>query len=120
MKPFLYITMAFLTATSAYWTYRESYQTRVVMKQYREIQREIEFTQSRLNVLRTEWAYLNRPDRLRELAHANFDRLDLQQLRAKRFGRIEEIAFPDDELLVARDSAEHPQRLALDLTRDTP
>ncbi|MGR3742886.1 MAG: cell division protein FtsL [Pseudooceanicola nanhaiensis] len=85
----------------AFWAYRENYATQQVLKETRSLQSRIGASQARLNVLRAEWAYLNRPDRLLDLAEINFDRLRLLPLRPDQFGRVDEIAFPPVELPIS-------------------
>ncbi len=103
MKSVLYIVAAIVLSGLVYWAYGESYKTQVALEQRDEVQRKIGITQARLSVLRAEWAYLNRPDRLRELAQHNFEKLALQPLRPNQFGRIEEVAFPpQDQFIVTR------------------
>ena len=64
------------------------------MREVRTLHRQIGLSHERLNVLQAEWAYLNRPDRLRDLAELNFDRLGLLPLMPDGFGRIEQIDYP--------------------------
>ncbi|QBF31240.1 cell division protein FtsL [Thalassococcus sp. S3] len=99
MRPLLYILTALAVIGLAFWAYRENYATQQTLAETKRLQREIGQTQQRLTVLRAEWAYLNRPDRLRELANINFDRLGLLPLSAEQFGRVDEVAFPPADLL---------------------
>ena len=50
-------------------------------------------------MLKAEWAYLNRPQRLIELVDLNFGRLQLMPLRASNFLEIGEINFLHDSNL---------------------
>lgn len=98
MKTLLYIATAISVFCLAFWAYQENYATQQVLKDTRKLQRQIGAAQARLSVLRAEWAYLNRPDRLRELAELNYDRLGLLPLRPDQFGQVDEIAFPEQEI----------------------
>lgn len=97
MKTLLYIVTSLAVLGLAFWAYRENYTTQQALKETRSLQRQIGAQQARLSVLRAEWAYLNRPQRLRELAELNFDRLSLLPLRPEQFGRVDEVAYPRDE-----------------------
>lgn len=99
MRGLLYVLTALGVFGLAFWAYRENYATQQALSQTRDLQRDIGLAQARLSVLRAEWAYLNRPDRLRELADINFDRLGLLALRPDQFGRVDEISFPPAPLL---------------------
>jgi hypothetical protein len=94
MKQMIFVVTALAVFGLAFWAYRENYATRQVLKQTQALQLDIGASQARLAMLRAEWAYLNRPERLRDLAVINFDRLELLPLRPEQFGRVDEVAFP--------------------------
>jgi len=60
------------------------------------LQKEIGIARASLSILKAEWAYLNRPDRLTELVDLNFGRLQLTPLRASNFSDVDEINFLND------------------------
>lgn len=99
MKNLLYVLTAVMVFGLAFWAYRENYATQRVLNQTQTLQHEIGRAQERMSVLRAEWAYLNRPDRLLELSEINFTRLGLLPLRADQFGRVDEVSYPPDPLL---------------------
>ncbi len=99
MRNLFYVLTALAVMGLAFWAYGESYRTRAVVKEVSELQRKISRNREALNVLRAEWAYLNRPDRLRELADLNFDRLGLLPLSADQFAPIDRVLFPSETLL---------------------
>jgi len=94
MKSLIYVLSALAVFGLAFWAYRENYATQQALKETQSLQRQIGAAQERLSVLRAEWAYLNRPDRILELAEINFDRLGLLPLRPDQFGRIDEVSYP--------------------------
>ena len=96
MRSFIYsITFASLVGL-AFWAYQENIKTKNVLAHTEKLQKEIGIIRARLSILRAEWAYLNRPDRLTELVDLNFSRLLLVPLRASNFLEVDEINFLND------------------------
>ncbi|MEP1520285.1 MULTISPECIES: cell division protein FtsL [Ascidiaceihabitans] len=102
MRTVLYILTVLGVVGLAFWAYRENYATQQSLAETDQLRKEIRASHARLAVLRAEWAYLNRPDRLRELADINFDSLGLLPITPDQFGMIDQVSYPvveDDETL---------------------
>ena len=74
------------------------YATQAALREVRGLQGEIAGLREALSVQRAEWAYLNRPDRLRELVGLNFDSLMLMPMEPGQFGSVAQVAFPVPEV----------------------
>ena len=99
MRGLLYVLTALAVMGLAFWAYQENYKTQSAIADVRDLHRDIGAAHERLSVLNAEWAYLNRPDRLADLADLNFDRLGLLPLMPDGFGRVDQIAYPQAPLL---------------------
>ncbi|MBS9716887.1 cell division protein FtsL [Pseudohalocynthiibacter aestuariivivens] len=104
MRSFFYILSAMAVMGLAYWAYQENYKTQQAVREVKRLHRQIGREREALAVLNAEWAYLNRPDRLRELAEINFDRLGLLPFMPDQFGRVDQIAFPVENLVSLSNS----------------
>lgn len=94
MKSIVYLTCVLVVMGLAFWAYRENYRTQAAMSEMSDVQREIAGLREELGVLRAEWAYLNRPTRLRELVDLNFDRLQLVPLEPDHFVDLDNVDYP--------------------------
>lgn len=99
MKSLFYVFTTCLVMGLAYWAYHENYQTQAAIKDSARLKSEIGRLRETLAILEAEWAYLNRPDRLAELAEINFDSLGLLPLMPEQFGTIDEVSFPPPPFL---------------------
>lgn len=78
----------------AIWAYDQGNKTQQAQSDLRELRREISALQEALSVQRAEWAYLNRPERLRGLVEMNIERLQLIAISGAQFARFSEIPYP--------------------------
>jgi hypothetical protein len=106
MKSVIYVLTALGVIGLAFWAYRENYATQAVLNQTDRLHSEIRTSHARLAVLRAEWAFLNRPDRLRDLAELNFERLQLLPLHPDQFGQVDEVQYPVAPLLPITESVD--------------
>ena len=91
MRAGLVLALAAPVMGSALWAYGENYRTQSAAREVARIERAIEERRDALAVLDAEWAYLNRPERLRDLARLNDERLRLVPLAAEAFARLDQI-----------------------------
>ena len=94
MRPLLYALSFLAVMALGFWAYRENYTTQDALGEVSQLQNEIADLRDSLTVQRAEWAYLNRPERLRALVDLNVARLGLVPLTGQQFGQIDEIAYP--------------------------
>lgn len=90
----------------AFWAYKENYRTKASIDQMSAVRNDIAMLRESLGVLRAEWAYLNRPDRLQELVNLNFDRLGLVPFESAQFATVAQVARPAPKVEPAEPAVE--------------
>ncbi len=98
MRTIFYLFSSCLLILSAYWAYSVNYTTRAAERRVATIENQIIQETDKIEVLRAEWAYLNRPERLTRLAEANFEILRLVPVRADHYGDIADVPDEGDGL----------------------
>ena len=94
MRSLTYLACVLTVMALAFWAYRENYRTQAAIDDMGKIRREIAGLREDLGVLRAEWAYLNRPERLRQLVDLNFERLQLIPVETGQFIALDNIDYP--------------------------
>lgn len=98
MKALCTMMLAVSVMSLGFWAYQENYATQATLREARSLRAQVAATQARLDRLAAEWAYLNRPDRLADLARINFARLQLLPLHPEAFADLEAVAYPPTTL----------------------
>ncbi|MDR0810595.1 MAG: cell division protein FtsL [Gemmobacter sp.] len=94
MRALAYLLTFAVVIGLGFWAYKENYATQQALKDVARLNGEIADLRQALSIQRAEWAYLNRPDRLRELSTINFDKLGLLPLEPEQFGQASQIIYP--------------------------
>jgi len=97
MKTISYVLYSLAVLGLAFWAYHVNYATQDRESELRALNAEIADLEEGLSVLRAEWAYLNRPERLRELVNLNFASLGLLPMMPEQFGTVAMVAYPQPE-----------------------
>ncbi len=97
MRSVLFLLTTLIVMGLAFWAYRENYSTQSAITEMADVQRQIGSLREDLIVLRAEWAFLNRPERLRELVNLNFDKLKLVPFGADQFVDVGQVTFPSPQ-----------------------
>lgn len=97
MRSFLFICGLTLVVAFATWAYRVNYSTQGAMDRVVELQQQIAHEHETIAVLRAEWAYLNRPERLLALSETYFPELRLMPLHPDHFADPMRVAYPEPE-----------------------
>lgn len=96
MRTLYYLFSCMCLVGFATWSYNVNYETRTAAAHLDALKGGISAEEEKIAVLRAEWAYLNRPERLLRLAEANFETLGLAQMRPEHFAEAEQVVFPID------------------------
>ncbi len=94
MRPLLYLATVLGLMGLAFWAYRENYATQAQLREISRLRAEIADLSEALSMQRAEWAYLNRPERLRDLVALNFDRVPLLPLDPLQFQSVDRVSDP--------------------------
>lgn len=99
MKSLFFTVLIGAFMAAVYWAYDVNYQTRAAEADLRKLRHQIARERDTIKVLETEWAYLNRPERLSALSELHFDVLRLAPMRAEHFFKAGLVAMPGDPIL---------------------
>ena len=77
--------LLFLCILSAVWAYKVNYETRSIKREIQDLEYEIKIVLNRIDLLKAEWAFLNRPKRLASLVDENFGALKLVPITKEHF-----------------------------------
>ena len=118
MKSPIYVLAIALVVGVAFWAYQVNYRTKAALERVDDLQREIAAEREAIGVLRVEWAWLNRPERLEALVELHLATLGLIPLHPEHFGELRMVAYPVQDIFVpppALDAANGPMRLPMTL-----
>ena len=101
MKSPIYVLAIAMVVGVAFWAYQVNYRTKAALERVDQLQREIAAEREAIGVLRVEWAWLNRPERLEALVELHLATLGLMPLHPDHFGELRMVAYPVHDMVVS-------------------
>lgn len=95
MRVLMILFTAAIVISLGVWAFQETHKTRTVQGEVNSLERQIANARDRLYHLKTEWAFLNRPERLLDLADMNFVSLELLEVTVEQFSYADQIKYRD-------------------------
>lgn len=99
MRMLFFILSAMLVVSFGFWAYRVNYDSQAALKRVARLQNEIARERETMTMLRAEWAWLNRPARIRALVEDNNAALGLGPLQPGHFGEVALVSYPPAPLV---------------------
>ena len=78
------------------WAYKTNYASRSALLRVESINKQIAHERYQLKILKAEWEFLNRPERLRKLVEYYFDELRLIPISPQNFTSFDRITVVND------------------------
>ncbi|MCV6574444.1 MAG: hypothetical protein OIF58_01810 [Cohaesibacter sp.] len=91
MGRFLNLVLFCGVLLGAFWLYQVKQQARETEAQIADLQRQIDVEKEALLLLKAEWSYLNRPERVQKLAERFAEQLGLKEVKAHQIGKEEDL-----------------------------
>lgn len=95
-----------LVLLGAFWLYQVKYEAKLTEDKIASVQKDIAKEKEALLLLKAEWSYLNRPERIQRLAERFSKQLELEEMKPYQIGVKEDL--PDrtpDSLKVKGEAA---------------
>ncbi|MSU89802.1 cell division protein FtsL [Rhodobacteraceae bacterium 2CG4] len=109
MRTLLYLAASALVVAFAAWAYQVNYSTQDAVQRVADLRAQIAAEREAIAMFSAEWAYLNRPDRLRALAEMYFPELGLMPMTAEHFGDPAMVPYPQPPIpLLAANTEARP------------
>ncbi|MCY4207930.1 MAG: cell division protein FtsL [Roseovarius sp.] len=104
MRNLFFLSLFILVLGLAHWAYQENYKTQKARERAESVQRQISLARDRLRILNAEWAYLNRPERLKALISMTHKNPGLYPLIAESYGEIKDVPFHKGKIFMAQNA----------------
>ena len=93
MRKVFFMSLITCCIGAAFWLYQLKFETRQMQSRVQQLERLIDKADNDIAILRAEWNFLNRPERVERLAKKH---LDLQPSKASQYRRMSEFGGPGD------------------------